>query len=144
MASEDPIESIIVSAHALTRFAARLTGNDAPAAQWRALSVLDREGAKRVGELARAARTTQPGMTRLVGQMTDQALVSRTADPEDSRASTIAITATGESALSDWRRQLRASLSPLFADLDTDDRAAIARVARVLEERIAATSEVAR
>ncbi|QPE06038.1 MarR family transcriptional regulator [Microbacterium schleiferi] len=126
---------MISAAYALTRIAAQRTGNDAPAAQWRALAVLDREGALRIGELAAAARTTQPGMTRLIGQMTDEALVTRSPDPEDSRATVVRITADGRGALTRWRAQLSETLAPLFADLTDGDRAALERTAQVLSER---------
>ena len=86
MQRADVIPSIVLSGYALGRIAAQDAGNEAPAAQWRVLSLLDRQGAARVGELARAARTTQPGMTRLLGALERDGLVQRSADPSDSRA----------------------------------------------------------
>ncbi len=131
------IEQIVVAAHALTRAAATSTGNDAPAAQWRALSVLQSAGPLRLGELARLSRTTQPGMTRLVGQLEQQRLVARGTDPADSRATVIAATRAGLAALAAWRVQLRDALEPLFADLSDDDWEVLARAAGILSSRTA-------
>ena len=69
MTHAEDIEEIVVAAHALTRIAALETRNEAPAAQWRTLSILQNEGPQRLGELATLSRVTQPGMTRLVGQL---------------------------------------------------------------------------
>lgn len=135
MTETDPLETIISATHALTRIAAHRTGNDAPAAQWRALAALERDGALRVGELAVAARTTQPGMTKLIAQLSEEGLVTRATDPDDSRATVVRVTADGRGALRRWRVLLSETLAPLFADLSDDDRAALQRTARILHER---------
>ena len=130
------LQSIVFSAHTLTRIAAQEAGNDAPAAQWRALSLLDGVGADgeglRVGELARASRTTQPGMTRMIGQLEQDGLVRRTPDPDDSRATVVTITDAGRDALHAWRRELQAILAPRFSDLDETEWAHLARAAEIL------------
>lgn len=138
MTRAEDIEQIVVAAHALTRLAAAQTRNEAPSAQWRALSVLCSEGPQRIGELARLARITQPGMTRLVTQLEELGLVVKTADAADSRASLVAATPAGESALAAWRVQLRAALEPLFDGLDDEDWAVLARAAGILSSRTAA------
>ena len=121
MSNAEDIEQIVVAAHALTRIAALETRNEAPAAQWRTLSILQTEGPRRLGELAAMSRVTQPGMTRLVGQLADAGLIARESDPADSRASIIKITDAGARAIAAWRVQLRDALEPHFADLDEDD-----------------------
>ncbi|GAA4483385.1 MarR family winged helix-turn-helix transcriptional regulator [Microbacterium panaciterrae] len=135
------LQSIIFSTHTLTRIAAQEAGNDAPAAQWRALSLLDgalgdrSSGAprgRRVGELAKASRTTQPGMTRLIGQLEHEGLVRRTPDPDDSRATVVMITDEGTKALQAWRQELQRILAPRFSDLDDADWAHLARAAEIL------------
>jgi len=144
MTRAEDIERIVVAAHALTRVAALSTQNDAPAAQWRALSILQREGAQRVGDLARTSRTTQPGMTRLVGQLTDQGLVTRSADPDDSRATVVTITTAGSDAIDGWREQLGTSLQPLFEDLTEEEWSTLEHAARILTDRAAAPLGVLR
>ncbi len=128
----DVIPSLVLSGYALGRIAAQDAGNEAPAAQWRVLSLLDQSGAKRVGELAAAARTTQPGMTRLVGGLERDGLVLRSPDPEDSRAITVDITPAGSAALAAWRTEFRDTLAPRFAELGDDDWAALTRAAEIL------------
>nr|WP_201469574.1 MarR family transcriptional regulator [Microbacterium hydrocarbonoxydans] len=128
----DVIPSLVLSGYALGRIAAQDAGNDAPAAQWRVLSLLEHAGPQRVGELAAAARTTQPGMTRLIGNLERDGLVLRSPVPEDSRATAVDITAAGSAALSAWRVEFRDILAPRFAALDDDDWSALTRAAEIL------------
>lgn len=128
----DVIPSIVLSGYALGRIAAQDAGNDAPAAQWRVLSLLDRQGAARVGELAGAARTTQPGMTRLIGTLEREGFVRRSPDPEDSRAVVVEVTTAGSDALASWRDEFRSTLAPRFAGLADDDWRTLTRAAEIL------------
>jgi len=138
-AAED-VAAIIASSYALGRIAAQTTGNQTPVVQWRALGVLEKEGPRRLGELALAARTTQPGMTKLAAQLAEQGLVERGEDPSDSRATVVSITPAGGAALAAWRAELRDVIAPLFAGLDDDDRAALARTAALLARRTELTA----
>ncbi|MFF7292299.1 MarR family winged helix-turn-helix transcriptional regulator [Microbacterium sp. NPDC008134] len=132
MQRSDVIPSIVLSAYALGRIAAQDAGNEAPAAQWRVLSLLGRQGATRVGELAAAARATQPGMTRLIGALERDGLVRRSPDPADSRAVVVETTEAGAQALASWRDEFRDTLAPRFHALDDADWAALARAAEIL------------
>jgi DNA-binding MarR family transcriptional regulator len=133
---DQDIETLIVAAHALTRVAALETANDAPAAQWRTLTILRGHGALRIGELARLSRVTQPGMTRLVGQMADQGLVEKTTDAADSRATVVEATALGLEALQTWMLQLTAALAPHFDDLEPEEWEALRTTASVLTRKL--------
>jgi len=132
MQRAEVISSIVLSAHALARIAAQDAGNEAPAAQWRVLSILESRTGVRIGELAAAARTTQPGMTRLIGELERGGLVQRTADPTDSRATLVTLTDDGRQAVIDWRAEFRETLAPRFAGLAEDDWAALERAAAIL------------
>ncbi|GAB3631360.1 hypothetical protein GCM10027421_07130 [Microbacterium shaanxiense] len=132
MQRDEIIPSIVISAHALARIAAQQARNEAPSAQWRVLSILEREDGQRVGTLAAAARTTQPGMTRLLGELERAGLISRTADAADSRATVVHITSAGADALRAWRDEFRVTLAPHFDDLDVVDWATLARAAEIL------------
>ena len=114
MTRTDDLEQLVVGGHALARIAAQTSRNDAPAAQWRALSILRTEGPRRIGELAIACRTTQPGMTKLIGQLEESELIQRSSDPHDSRATVVRVLPAGERALDAWRVQLRDALNPLL------------------------------
>jgi len=144
MTRADDIERIVIAAHTLTRIAALSTQNDAPSAQWHALSLLQQQGPLRVGDLARLARTTQPGMTRLVGQLVEQSLVTRTPDPDDSRATVVTLTDAGSEALAAWKTQLGTALAPLFADLTDAEWAALEHASRILTDRAAAVPAATR
>ncbi|WP_295010840.1 MarR family winged helix-turn-helix transcriptional regulator [uncultured Microbacterium sp.] len=126
------LQSIVLSTHALTRMAAQEAGNDAPAAQWRVLSLLGERDGQRIGELAKASRTTQPGMTRLIGQLEHEGLVRRAADPDDSRATVVTITDAGTEAARNWRQQIQEVLAPRFSDLDETDWEHLSRAAEIL------------
>ena len=135
MHKQDAVTTIVLAAHALARMAAHDAGNDAPSAQWRALSVLGRQGAMRVGALASVTRTTQPGMTRLIGALEQDGLVERSADPADSRATVVSATPAGVAALESWTAELGATLAPRFAGLTDDDWLALERAAQILGDR---------
>jgi len=144
---DQDIETLIVAAHTLTRLAALETANETPAAQWRTLTILRDHGPLRVGELARLSRVTQPGMTRLVGQMVEQELLTRATDAADSRATVIEVTPLGLEALHTWLLHLTSALAPHFDDLTAEEWTALRTTARVLTrnlDRAAATVEVAR
>lgn len=128
----DVIPSLVLSAHALARIAAQEAGNEAPSAQWRALGILERLGRLRLGELATAARTTQPGMTRLIGTLEHAGFVVRSADPADTRATLVGATTAGLRALADWRTEMRDTLAPRFNGLGDEDWAALQRAAEIL------------
>lgn len=136
MTRDQDIETLIVAAHALTRIAALETANDTPAAQWRTLTILRDNGPLRLGELARLSRVTQPGMTRLVGQMSELGLVVREADAADSRATVVEATPLGLEALQTWLAQLTAALTPHFDDLTDEEWTALRTTADVLTRTI--------
>jgi DNA-binding MarR family transcriptional regulator len=139
----DILESLLVSTHRLTRLAAQATGSTTPAAQWRTLSILAAEGPMRVGELAAASRVTQPGMTRLLGTMVEEELVTRIADRDDSRAWLIVVSEKGKKALTAWRAPLAETLDPWFGELSDADWATLEAAASLLETRLASDAAVA-
>jgi DNA-binding MarR family transcriptional regulator len=136
-------ESLIVTAHRLTRIAAQTTGSTTPSAVWNALSILSTSGPLRVGDLARAARVTQPSMTKLVNQLSADELVLRIADTNDSRAWLIAITDRGRTGLQHWRETLGRALGPMFADLEESDVQTLTRAVELLRSRTDTNQKVA-
>ena len=135
--------SLIVTAHRLTRIAAQTTGSTTPSAVWNALSILSTSGPLRVGDLARAARVTQPSMTKLVNQLSADELVLRIADTNDSRAWLIAITDRGRAGLQQWRETLGRALGPMFADLEESDVQTLTRAVELLRSRTDTNQKVA-
>ncbi|HWR85370.1 MAG TPA: MarR family transcriptional regulator [Rhodoglobus sp.] len=141
MKRSDILETLAVATHRLTRHAAQSTGSPIISATWTALAVLEAEGPHRLGDLARAARISQPGMTKVVQNLVTDEWVYRIADVDDSRAWLIAITPKGERALASWRRQLVDALAPSFEQLSDDDWSALERTAGILASRSGAAAE---
>lgn len=137
------IESLLTSNHRLTRMAAQSTGTTVSSAVWSTLSVLVADGPKRNGELARAARISQPGMTKVLATLVEDEWVRRIADVDDSRAWLIAITDKGSDALGGWRTQLAEATRGIFADLGETEWATLENAARILATRLAEKREIA-
>ena len=135
------LSALLVASSRLVRLAAQESGNRTPSAVWRALGVLETEGPMRVGELAAAVRVTQPGMTRALGQMVEEELVSRIADTADSRAWLIRITERGVAAVQAYRVEIGAALEPYFRDLDDADWRALERASELMAARTTAEKE---
>lgn len=136
------LADLMVAAHRLIRIAARSTGNTTPSAVWNTLSILSTDGPLRIGELASAARVSQPSMTKVVHQLVDEKLVRRVTDADDSRAWLVSVTAAGIRALQEWRTTLATTLEPLFSDLDPAELEALTRAVDILAARTA-TGQVA-
>lgn len=130
------LEALLSANHKLTRIAARATGSSVASAVWSTLSVLDTEGEHRIGDLARSARISQPGMTKLLQNLVEDEWVRRIADSDDSRAWLIAITAKGRTALIDWRHELAGAMQPVFADLSASDWQVLERATAILTARV--------
>src|SRR5579871_4877289 len=73
--------------------------------QLAALATVERSGPLRLGDLAAAEGIAPSTLTRIVSVLEDSGYVRRDADPKDARASTLAITPSGQEIL----EQLRAS-----------------------------------
>jgi DNA-binding MarR family transcriptional regulator len=58
-----------------------------------------REGSMRVGDLARELRITVGGTSKLVDRMEEVGLIARKPDPDDRRASRVALTTAGKRKL---------------------------------------------
>lgn len=130
------LETLLSSTHKLTRIAARSTGSSVSSAIWSTLSVLTTDGAHRVGGLARAARISQPGMTKVLQNLVEDEWVYRIADADDSRAWLIDITPKGRTALDNWRRELAEAMKPVFNGLSESDWQALERATQILSLRV--------
>ena len=131
------LEDLLVANHRLTRIAAQSTGTTVSSGVWSTLSVLTSDGPHRIGDLARAARISQPGMTKLLQGLVESEWVLRVADVEDSRAWLIAIAPKGSAALAAWRKELSEAMEPLFADASKEDWATLERAAQIMAARVA-------
>ena len=98
-----------------------------------------KHGPLRLADLAQAELVSAPSITRLVAELEGKALVSRTPDPADGRASLIQVTDAGLEAVQVARRvrqQMVAELlEPLTADEVTSIEAALPALERLIEPR---------
>ncbi|GAB3851494.1 MarR family winged helix-turn-helix transcriptional regulator [Dactylosporangium cerinum] len=94
---------------------------------------LEREGPRRLTELATAEGVTQPAMTQLAQRLERDGLAERTTDATDGRVVLVRVTKAGRDLLA-HRRLIRAQhLAALLTNLSEDDEALIAAALPALE-----------
>ena len=121
----------------LNRWASRHADLSVPTAALRLLALLDELGPTRIGDLARADNISQPTLTVQVDRLQRSGLVSRSSDPEDSRAVRVGLTAAGRTALHEARSARAAALTPLIEAAGPADRAGLRDAADVLARLVA-------
>ena len=99
-----------------------------------ALGALEAAGPLRIGGLAEILGTSPPTTSRLVEVLYERGLVTRTLDPDDHRATRIALTAEGAALLHALRRCTTDALARRIDDLTGDRRAALVAALPVLEQ----------
>jgi DNA-binding MarR family transcriptional regulator len=95
------------------------------------LAALAAEGPSRLTALATATGIAQPAMTQLVGRMEREGLVVRLIDPEDGRATLVAITDAGRALQAEQRQSAHERMAELLDRLSADDQATLALAMRV-------------
>ena len=95
------------------------------------LAALATEGPSRLTALATATGIAQPAMTQLVGRLEREGLVVRLIDPEDARATLVAITDVGRALRDELHRSLHERMAELLDRLSADDQATLALAMRV-------------
>jgi DNA-binding MarR family transcriptional regulator len=98
-----------------------------------ALATVERCGPLTPSELADAERVRRPSVTRMLGHLEDDGLITRTPDPADGRSTLIAITPAGAALLATARTRKDAYLSERLDGLSPADRETLARAAAILE-----------
>jgi DNA-binding MarR family transcriptional regulator len=95
------------------------------------LAALATEGPSRLTALATATGIAQPAMTQLVGRLEREGLVVRLIDPEDARATLVAITDAGRALRADLHHSVHERMAELLDRLSADDQATLALAMRV-------------
>ena len=95
------------------------------------LAALAVEGPSRLTALATATGIAQPAMTQLVGRMDREGLVVRLIDPEDGRATLVAITDAGRALRAELHQSAYERMAELLDRLSADDQATLALAMRV-------------
>jgi len=137
------LETLLAASTRLVRLSAQRTGSPVTSATWTVLSVLASEGPHRAGDLARLARISHPGMTRIVQQLVQDEWVRRVADTADSRAWLLVITDRGRHALLDWRRELAEAMADVFTGLSAHEWSALDHAAEILATRVSRVEDAA-
>ena len=95
------------------------------------LAALAAEGPSRLTALATATGIAQPAMTQLVGRLEREGLVVRLIDPEDARATLVAITDAGRALRAELHQSAHERMAELLDRLSADDQATLALAMRV-------------
>ena len=95
-----------------------------------------KHGPLRLADLAQAELVSAPSITRLVAELEGKALVSRTPDPADGRASLIQVTDAGLEAVQVARRVRQQMVAELLEPLSADEVASIEAALPALERLI--------
>jgi DNA-binding MarR family transcriptional regulator len=90
--------------------------HELPLAFFEPLSLISRtrEGSMRVGDLARALRITVGGTSKLVDRIEAAGLIAREPDPDDRRASRVALTTAGKRKLTAAGKSYEAAVATLL------------------------------
>jgi homoprotocatechuate degradation regulator HpaR len=84
--------------------------------KWRVLRVLQERGPLELSQVAAEACLLLSSLTRMVGPMVDEGLISRSTPPEDRRKSIVAITPSGEALVLAHAGKSRAILGRIEAE----------------------------
>lgn len=84
--------------------------------KWRVLRVLQEGGPLELSQVAAEACLLLSSLTRMVGPMVDEGLITRTTPPEDRRKSVIAIAPAGEALVQAHSRESRAILDKIESE----------------------------
>jgi DNA-binding MarR family transcriptional regulator len=100
-------------------------------------------GSMRVGDLARALRVTVGGASKLVDRIERAGLIAREADPDDRRASRVALTAAGKRKLTAAHKTYEAEVAGILDGVLRPEeqrrmRDYVGRLLTALDERAAA------
>jgi DNA-binding MarR family transcriptional regulator len=95
------------------------------------LAALATDGPSRLTALAAATGIAQPAMTQLVGRLEREGLVVRLIDPEDARATLVAITDAGRALRAELHQSLHERMAERLDRLPAGDQATLALALRV-------------
>jgi homoprotocatechuate degradation regulator HpaR len=88
--------------------------------KWRVLRVLQERGPLELSQVAAEAVLLLSSLTRMVGPMVDEGLISRTTPPEDRRKTVVVITAAGLALVNAHAGQSAAILGRIEAEFGRD------------------------
>ena len=107
---------------------------DLSPSQSRALGVLMRHGLMRLSELAGHLHIAPRSATDVVDGLEARGLLARQPDPQDRRATLVALTPDGDRVGEEIQAARRVEAEGLFGSLSETDRAHLARILRKLQD----------
>ena len=102
--------------------------------QLSALVTVDERGPLRISALATQESLGAPAATRVVASLEEAGLVTRSSDPDDKRASLIALTTVGSETLKALRKERATGLGAQLDALSESERRLLERALPVLEK----------
>lgn len=135
----EPLELLMFGAIGMTTLAlAAASAGELTLPQWRALVVIGRGEAARVGEIATAVGMTLPSASRLVRRLEGRGLVTTERDAADRRATLVRMTAKGsqvrEDVVNRRRAMMEAALAAHTSNLPPGLVAGLAAIAGAFDE----------
>ncbi|AWM38018.1 putative HTH-type transcriptional regulator [Gemmata obscuriglobus] len=112
-----------ISNHVSHAFAAKVEGHGVTVAEWVVLRQLLTTGATAPSALAEGLGLTRGAVSKLVDRLCAKCLVSRTANQEDKRYQTVALTPTGHELVPKLADVADANDAEFFGHLNDDQRA---------------------
>ena len=119
----------------LTRLAIRQVGANLSRAEAGVLRTLS-SGPRRITELAELEGLAQPSVTLMVRRLEEEGLVGRGPDAEDGRVVMVSLTASGETALEDFKARTSVALREYLSVLSDVQIDALASAVDALQELI--------
>jgi len=135
--SAEPLAAALANRIARLTQVLRASTSNRSTASLLVLRRLDDEGALRVTDLAAAELVAQPTMTGIVRRLEADGLVHRTPDPDDARASRLALTRAGAEELAAVRGARADALQARLDRLDPAARDALAAALPALDQLLA-------
>jgi DNA-binding MarR family transcriptional regulator len=124
----------LVSNHASQAFASKLAGRDVTVAEWVTLRTLYEKDPTPPSRLAEEMGMTRGAITRLADRLIAKGFIVRTADPDDGRAQTLALTPRGADLTPDLAVLADLNDAEFFHSLSGDERATLECLLRRLAD----------
>lgn len=121
-----------VSNHVSHAFAAKVAAEGVTVAEWVMMRSLYGSGPLAPSRLAEAMGMTRGAVTRLADRLIGKALVNRTADPDDGRAQTLALTPAGERLVPRLAALADRNDAEFFGSLSAGERETLERLLKRL------------
>jgi DNA-binding MarR family transcriptional regulator len=125
----------LVSNHVSQAFARKLEAHGVTVAEWVVMRQLLDEDALAPSRLAERMGMTRGAISRLAERLIAKSMLTRTADPDDGRGQTLALTPAGRTLVPELAKLADANDAEFFDHLAPDDRVALQRILREIVER---------